>query len=164
MTDPNSITGAIVDSSFRLYKAIGPGLLESVYETVLSRDIPRKGFRVERQKWISFEYEGLWFENAFCIDLLVENAVVVEVKSAVRLHPNHYKQTLTYMRLAECKLGLLLNFGAPTFREVVKRLILCVCVLSASAWESSPKCHRNIDLASSSASTSRSISPVVLYR
>jgi GxxExxY protein len=121
---PNEITGAIVDASFKLYKGMGPGLLESVYETVLARDLPRRGLSIERQKWISFDYEGLWFDEAYCIDILVEHCVVVEIKSAIRLHPNHYKQVLTYMPLADCKYGLLLNFSAPTFKEAVKRLIL----------------------------------------
>jgi GxxExxY protein len=121
---PNEITGAIVDASYKLYKNLGPGLLESVYETVLARDFRHRELFVERQKWISFDYEGIWFDDAYCIDILVERSIVVEIKSALRLHPNHYKQVLTYMRLADCKLGILLNFSAPTFNEVVKRLIL----------------------------------------
>jgi GxxExxY protein len=113
----NLITGAIVDSAFKVYKELGPGLLESVYEIILAPDLARKGFEVERQKWISFDYDGLWFENAYCMDLLVDRSVVIEIKPAVRLRPNHYKQVLTYMKLADCRLGLLLNFSAPTFKR-----------------------------------------------
>lgn len=99
-------------------------MLESIYETVLSRDLNRRKLHVERQKWISFDYDGLWFEDAFRIDLLVERHVIVEIKSVVVLNPVFYKQTLSYMKLANCDTGLLINFGASTFKDAVKRLVL----------------------------------------
>jgi iron complex transport system substrate-binding protein len=123
MDDLNRISGLIITASFSLVKKLGCGLSESVYETVLARDLARCGLTVERQKKISFEYEGLWFENAFRVDLLVEGAVVVEVKSLPSLRYVHKKQLLTYLRLLDCRLGLLLKFGSPLFRDGIKRIV-----------------------------------------
>ena len=100
-TDLNAITGQVVDSALRIHAKLGPGLLESVYETILARDLARKGFSVERQKPISFDFEGLWFEDAFRADLVIERSVVVEVKSVTALVAAHQKQLLTYLRLLE---------------------------------------------------------------
>ena len=124
MTELNSITAEIVHAALRLHKALGPGLLESIYETVLARDLARHGLMVERQKPISFDFEGLWFDNAFRLDLLVNNAVIVEVKSLPALALTHEKQLLTYLRLGRYPLGLLLNFGAPLMKDGIRRLIL----------------------------------------
>lgn len=109
----DDITGEIVDAAYKLHAGLGPGLLESVYEVVLSRDLERRGLRIERQKSLSFEYDGLRFNDAFRIDLLVESSVVVEIKSVERLSPVHPKQLLTYLRLMKLKVGLLISFAAP---------------------------------------------------
>jgi GxxExxY protein len=86
--DPiNFITGSVIDSAIRMHSVLGPGLFESVYEVVLERDLIRRGFRVERQKALGFEFEGLRFENAFVLDLLVDGKVVVEIKSVEKLAP-----------------------------------------------------------------------------
>lgn len=90
----NEITGTIVDACVKLHMGLGPGLLDSVYETVLARDLDRRGLRVERQRWVSFEYEGLEFDDVLRVDLLVESLVVVEIKSVERLLPVHPKQVL----------------------------------------------------------------------
>jgi iron complex transport system substrate-binding protein len=119
----DDVTGDIVDSSLRLHRSLGPGLLESVYETVLARDLARRGLTVERQKPVSFDYDGLRFEDAFRLDLLVEGAVVVEIKSVEKLHPVHHKQVLTYLRLMNVSVGLLINFGAPTLKEGLHRIV-----------------------------------------
>src|SRR3972149_111527 len=87
----NLITATIVDAAIRIHRALGPGLLESVYEIVLARDLVRRGYCVERQKPVSFNFEGLWFEDAFRANLVVERAVVIEVKSVVTLAPVHAK-------------------------------------------------------------------------
>ena len=123
MGELNRISDLILDAAFRIHRAVGPGLLESVYETILARDLGRKGLYAERQKPISFDFEGLWFENAFRADLVVEKVVVVEVKSVSAIHGAHNKQLLTYLRLMDCRLGLLLNFGAPLLKDGVKRVI-----------------------------------------
>ena len=119
----DDITGEIVDAAYKLHAGLGPGLLESVYEVVLSRDLERRGLRIERQKSLSFEDDGLRFNDAFRIDLLVESSVVVEIKSVERLSPVHPKQLLTYLRLMKLKVGLLINFGAPIIKEGIHRVV-----------------------------------------
>lgn len=118
----NTVTGMVVDAAIRIHMKVGPGLLESVYETILARDLAARGLYVERQKPVSFDFEGLWFESAFRLDLLVERKVVVEVKSATNIAPAHEKQLLTYLRLLDCRVGLLLNFGAPYMRDGIRRI------------------------------------------
>ena len=112
-----------MDTAYKIHVNLGPGLLESVYETILARDLARQGFRVERQKCVSFDYEGLWFENAFRVDLLVDSKVVVEVKSAAKLADNHTKQLLTYLRLLDCRAGILFNFGAARLKDGIRRVV-----------------------------------------
>jgi iron complex transport system substrate-binding protein len=119
----NEVTGIIVDACVKLHMALGPGLLESVYETVLARDLERRGLRVERQKPISFEYDGLYFHEMLRLDILVESLVVVEIKSVERPAPVHAKQLLTHLRLLRLPIGLLANFGANTMKEGLQRIV-----------------------------------------
>jgi iron complex transport system substrate-binding protein len=119
----DDITSEIVDAAYKLHSGLGPGLLESVYETVLARDLERRGLRAARQVPVSFEYDGLRFAEAYRIVLLVEEMVIVEIKSVERLAPVHPKQLLTYLRLLKLPVGLLVNFGAPTFKEGVHRVV-----------------------------------------
>ncbi len=119
----DDITGAIVDAAYRLHKGLGPGLVESVYETVLARDLERRGLRAARQRMISFEYDGLRFDDCLRVDLLVESRVVVEIKSVEQAQPIHRKQLLTYLRLMQLPVGLLINFGKPTLREGLQRIV-----------------------------------------
>jgi iron complex transport system substrate-binding protein len=121
--DVNALTGEIVDAAFNLHRRLGPGLLESVYESVLARDLERRQLRVQRQKPLAFEYEGMQFTQGLIVDLLVEETVVVELKSLERLAPIHAKQVLTYLRLLKLPVGLLINFGAPTFKAGVQRIV-----------------------------------------
>ena len=123
MTELDDITGAVVDAALRIHKELGPGLLESVYEAVLARALERRGFRVERQKLIRFEYDGMVFDEGFRTDLLVDGRVVVELKSVEKLAPVHGKQVLTYLRLMNLPVGLLINFGAATLKEGLQRII-----------------------------------------
>jgi len=127
MTDINrtldEITGEIIHAAYKLHVTLGPGLFESVYELVLMRDLERRGLRAARQLPISFEFDGLQFEEVGRIDLLVENRVVVEIKSVERFAPVHSKQLLTYLRLLNMPIGLLLNFGAPTQKEGLRRVV-----------------------------------------
>ncbi len=123
MRDINQITGAIVDASYRLHTRIGPGLVESVYEAVLARTLEQQGLTVERQKAISFDLDGMRFEQAFRVDLLVEGSVVVECKSVEKLAPVHAKQVLTYLRLLNLPIGLLINFGAARLNDGVHRIV-----------------------------------------
>jgi iron complex transport system substrate-binding protein len=121
--DLDEITGIVIDAAIKLHQALGPGLLESVYEVILTRDLERRGLMVERQKAVRFEYDGLIFEEALRVDLLVESSVIVELKSVENLAPVHKKQLLTYLRLMKLPVGLLLNFGAPTLKEGLQRIV-----------------------------------------
>jgi len=123
MKELDDITGGIVDAGVKIHMDLGPGLLESVYEVVLTSALEKRGFGVERQKPIKFQYDGVLFEEGFRIDLLVESRVIVELKSVEKLTPVHRKQLLTYLRLMHLKVGLLLNFGAPTLKEGLHRVV-----------------------------------------
>src|SRR5436309_4237930 len=117
MHELDEITGTIIDSAIQVHRSLGPGLLESVYEAVLARILTRSGFKVEKQKILSFEYDGIVFANAFRMDLLVDDRVIIEIKSVEELAPVHHKQLLTYLRLSDLQVGLLINFGAATLKE-----------------------------------------------
>ena len=123
MHEIDFITGSIIDSAMRIHTALGPGLFESVYEVVLERDLVRRGFSVERQKELGFEFEGLRFENAFVLDLLIDSKVVVEIKSVERLAPVFEKQLQTYLRLSDCRAGLLINFNEALLKDGIKRVV-----------------------------------------
>jgi GxxExxY protein len=119
----DDITGAIIDAALKIHRELGPGLLESVYESVLARALERRGLQVERQKTIRFEYDGMVFEEGLRLDLLVEGRVIVELKSVEKLAPVHSKQLLTYLRLLKQPVGLLINFGAATLKEGLQRIV-----------------------------------------
>lgn len=123
MKEIDEITGAIVDSALHIHRGLGPGLLESVYESLLARDLERCGFAVERQKPMRFEYKGLVFDDGLRVDLLVDGRVLVEVKSVERLAPVHGKQVLTYLRLLKLPVGLLINFGEATLKTGIQRIV-----------------------------------------
>ena len=112
-----------VDKGFRLHRDIGPGLLESAYETLLFESLRRDGMRVARQVPVVIQHDGIVVENAFRIDLLVEDELIIEIKSTERHAPVHAKQVLTYLRLTSRPLGLLMNFGMGTFKEGIHRLV-----------------------------------------
>ena len=119
----NDITQIILDAAFHVHTTLGPGLLESVYEVVLAHELKKRGLRVERQKPIAICYEELTFEEGFRADLLVEDKVIVELKSVERLAPVHPKQVLTYLRLSGKRVGLLLNFGEARLKDGIERII-----------------------------------------
>ena len=123
MSDIEAFATTAIDCGFRIHKELGPGLLESVYEAVLAASLTREGLRVERQKPISIHFDGLEISDAFRADLIIEGRLIVEVKSLERCAPVHAKQLLTYLRLTEQPLGLLMNFGCETFREGLKRVV-----------------------------------------
>ena len=123
MRDIDLISGDVVDVALRLHRELGPGLLESVYEIVLAARLAAMGYPVARQRSIDIEFEGVRIEGAFKIDLLVDERLVVEIKSVERLAPVHAKQLLTYLRLTGQPVGLLINFGGETLREGIRRLV-----------------------------------------
>jgi iron complex transport system substrate-binding protein len=123
MKQLDEVTGEIVDAAYKLHVGLGPGLLESVYEAVLARELERRDLLVERQRPVSFEFDGMYFDDGLRLDMLVEGAVVVELKSVERLMPVHSKQVLTYLRLLDLRVGLLINFGAATLKEGLHRIV-----------------------------------------
>ncbi len=123
MKELDDITGSIVDAAMKIHIDLGPGLLESVYEMVLAKALQKRGFHVERQKVIRFEYDGIVFEEGFRADLLVESQVIVELKSVEKLIPVHSKQLLTYLRLMNLSVGFLINFGGATLSEGLHRIV-----------------------------------------
>lgn len=121
--DKEEIAAMIVDCAFNLHRDLGPGLLETVYEVVLAKLIEERGLGVQRQQPIEINYAGFTFVEGFRADLIVEDSVLVELKSVENLTPVHSKQVLTYLRLLKLPLGLLINFGSATFKEGCKRIV-----------------------------------------
>ena len=111
-----------VDCGYHLHRDLGPGLLESAYEALMAESLRQAGLTVERQVALPMKYNGVVVENAFRIDLLVERRLVIELKSVERLAPVHGKQVLTYLRLMNLPLGILMNFGQATFKDGLKRV------------------------------------------
>jgi iron complex transport system substrate-binding protein len=121
--DLEAISGDVIDVAIRLHRELGPGLLESVYELLLASKLASIGYAVSRQQLVDIEFEDVRIEAAFRIDLLVDDCLLVEVKSVERLLPVHGKQLLTYLRLTKQPVGLLLNFGGETLKEGLKRVV-----------------------------------------
>ena len=120
----NQISKIILDQAFKIHTKLGSGLLESVYRECLFYELDKAGLKVEREKPMPLIYEKVKLDCGYRIDLLVENKVVVELKVVDAFNDNHIAQTLTYMRLSESRLGLLLNFYAKSLKNGIKRLIL----------------------------------------
>ena len=119
----NAIAKEIVDAAFRVHTALGPGLLESVYDTVLAYELDRRGLRTVRQQVIPVVYENVRIDVGFRADLVVEDKVIVEVKSVELLAAVHKKQLLTYLRLADKRLGLLINFQVALIKDGITRIV-----------------------------------------
>jgi GxxExxY protein len=119
----NEISYKIIGVALELHKAIGPGLLESVYENALSFDLSQAGLNVAYQVPMPFIYKEVKMEIGYRIDIVVENKVLIEVKSIDALAPVHYAQTLTYLKLSGLKLGLLINFNVKTLKESIHRMV-----------------------------------------
>lgn len=118
----NSLTSVVIEECIRIHRELGPGLLESVYETVLTAALERRGLKVDRQVPVDIKYDGMTFPNAFRIDLRVNDRLLLEIKSVERLANVHAKQLLTYLRLTDTRLGLLLNFSGETMKEGIRRV------------------------------------------
>jgi len=123
MKNVEEMSAIVVDAAFHLHRDLGPGLLESVYEVVLAKILRDRGLAVERQKPVPIEFAGLSFDEGFRADLVVEGCLVIELKSVEKISPVHGKQLLTYLRLMHLPLGLLINFGAPIFKEGIRRIV-----------------------------------------
>lgn len=118
----NDIAEIIVDACFKIHKTLGPGLLESVYESVLAFELLKRGLSVVRQLALPVVYEGIVLDEGFRIDLMVENLVIIELKSVEMVIPVHKKQLNTYLRLSGKRLGLLVNFGSNLFKDGITRI------------------------------------------
>ena len=119
----NEIAREIVDAAYKIHTTLGPGLLESVYEAVLTYTLEKRGLHVVRQQSLPVIYESVKLEEGFRADLIVERKVIVELKSVETIAPVHKKQLLTYLRLSGLKLGLLINFGANLIKDSITRVI-----------------------------------------
>jgi len=119
----NEISGEIVDAAVAVHSELGPGLLESVYEIVLAHELKSRSLQVQRQIAVPIEYRGLRFEEGYRLDLLVENLVIIEIKSVEEITGVHKKQLLTYLRLTNKALGLLLNFNVNLMKQGISRIV-----------------------------------------
>ena len=123
MQDVEELAATAVDCGFHIHKDLGPGMLESVYEAILELALKERGLSVQRQVTGPITYRGLTLLEAFRADLLIEGKLVIEIKSVERNSPIHAKQLLTYLRLLEQPVGLLMNFGCETFRDGLRRVV-----------------------------------------
>ncbi|MDC0307659.1 MAG: GxxExxY protein [Planctomycetaceae bacterium] len=119
----NDIGTKILDVTFEIHRELGPGLLESVYEIVLAEELKKKGFIVQRQVPVPIAYKGLSFEEGFRADLIIENSVIVELKSIESVSRVHAKQVLTYLKLLDFRLGYLINFGTELMKDGISRIV-----------------------------------------
>jgi len=119
----NEIAKHIMDAAFLIHRTLGPGLLETVYEIILAKKLSDMGLAVDRQVPVPIRFEGITFDEGFRADLIVAEKVIVELKSVERLQPVHSKQLLTYLRLTDMRLGLLINFGESLLKNGFKRVV-----------------------------------------
>ncbi len=122
--EPNELSSKIIGAAITVHKELGPGLLESVYHSCLLIELRSLALNVKSEVPVPIEYRGQTItKEGFVMDLLVEDTIIVELKSAEELHPVHEKQLLTYLRLAKKPLGLLINFNVPTLKDGIRRVI-----------------------------------------
>lgn len=119
----NQIATVVVDAAFKIHKTLGPGLLESVYQATLEFELQKRGLRVSQQVGLPVLYEGLKLELGFRVDLIVDDKVIIEIKSVEALAPVHKKQLLTYLRLTDLRLGLLINFNVELIKDGIQRVV-----------------------------------------
>ena len=119
----NKIARQIVDAALHVHKTLGPGLLESVYEAVLSYELKKRGFSVEQQVTMPVIYESVEIETGFRADLIVEDKIIIELKSVDKIHDVHKKQLLTYLKISNKQLGLLINFNELLLKNGIRRIV-----------------------------------------
>ena len=118
----NEIAAVVVDAAYRLHTGLGPGIFEIVYEVLLAHELRKHGYSVERQVTVPITWDGIRFDEGFRADLIIDNLVIVEVKSIIAFDAVHSKQVLTYLRLMDKRLGLLINFGEHMIKHGIKRV------------------------------------------
>jgi GxxExxY protein len=119
----NRITESIIGAAIDVHRALGPGLLESAYEACLAFELAQRGFQVEQQKPLPVVYREIKLDCGYRLDLLVAEAVIVEVKAADRLMPIHQAQLLSYLKLSDCRVGLLINFNVKVLKDGIRRVV-----------------------------------------
>lgn len=119
----NELAREVVDAALKVHKTLGPGLLESVYERVLAYELEQRGLEVERQVVMQIRYESLFFDEGYRADLVVADKLIIELKSLEKMSRVHRKQLLTYLRLADMRLGLLINFGSEVLKDGLVRVV-----------------------------------------
>ena len=115
---------AVLDAAFRVHTTLGPGLLESVYETTLAYEIRKSGYQVATQVAVPISYDGQQLESGFRLDLMVEKSVIVEIKAVESMSPVYQAQLMTYLRLSGIRLGFLINFNVPHLKDGIKRMVV----------------------------------------
>jgi len=120
----NDLTGEIVDAAFKVHSALGPGLLESIYEACMVHELEKRGLEVTRQLEAPVEYDGRRLDSGLRLDLLVAGTAVVELKAVEQVLPVHKAQLLSYLRLTRCPVGLLINFHVPLIKDGIQRMVL----------------------------------------
>ena len=123
MSTENEIAKQIVDAAYKIHVQVGPGLLESAYEAMLSYELEKRGFKVSKQQPIPVIYENVHLEVGYRADMIIQDKVIIELKSVEQVAPVHKKQLLTYLRLADKRLGLLINFGATRIKDGITRVV-----------------------------------------
>ncbi|OGH55891.1 MAG: GxxExxY protein [Candidatus Lindowbacteria bacterium RIFCSPLOWO2_12_FULL_62_27] len=121
--DENEIGRIVVDAAICVHRELGPGLLETVYEVVLGRELEDRGLKVERQVAVTIECRGIRFDEGFRADIIVQRKVILELKSVVKVTDVHKKQLLTYLKLSGLRLGFLLNFGEALMKDGITRTV-----------------------------------------
>jgi GxxExxY protein len=118
------LSGQIIGAAIEVHRALGPGLLESAYQVCLAHELSLRGIPFEREKALPIEYKGVRLDCGYRLDFVVSGKVVVEIKAVDALHPVHEAQLLTYLKLTNCKVGLLINFNVRVLKDGVKRMVL----------------------------------------
>ena len=121
--DINQLTGQIIGAAIEVHRALGPGLLESAYEECLCRELSLQGLSYERQKELPVTYKGVRLDCGYRLDIVVSKRVIVELKACARLEGIHQAQLLTYLKLADIRYGLLINFNVPVLKDGIKRMV-----------------------------------------
>jgi len=119
----NELSYKIIGAALEVHRNLGVGLLENAYETALFYEIKKLGIKVDKQICLPLQYKEIFIEKAYRIDLIVENKVIVEIKSVLEMHPIFYSQVLTYLKLTNLKLGLLINFNTPLIKDGIHRIV-----------------------------------------
>lgn len=119
----NELSYKIIGAALEVHKTLGVGLLENAYEVALAYELKELGLKVESQLSLPLKYKNELIDNAYRIDLIVENKIIIEIKSVVEIHPIFYSQVLTYLKLTDIKLGLLINFNIPLIKDGIHRIV-----------------------------------------